>query len=83
MRQVPPVAARPVIDENPFASPPPGQAQRPTSTPSYGGISATPSEQPATLQPSNQQAPPPSYARDPQQTVPPSALGSFSPTSGV
>lgn len=49
--------------------------------PIYGGVGAT--QQPATLQPTNQEAPPPAYARTPQQTVNTALGSSLSPSSDV
>lgn len=70
-------------DYNPFAdqgSQGTAQVRGAANPPIYGGVGAT---QPATLQPSNQEAPPTNYTRTPQQTVN-AALGStLSPTSDV
>ncbi|XP_076180355.1 secretory carrier membrane protein [Ptiloglossa arizonensis] len=63
-------ANRGLEDYNPFAEQGThgtAQVRGAANPPIYGGIGATP--QPATLQPSNQEAPPPTYARTPQQTV--------------
>jgi len=40
-------------------------------------------QQPATLQPTNQEAPPPAYARTPQQTVNAALGNTMSPPSDV
>ncbi|XP_014219761.1 secretory carrier-associated membrane protein 5 [Copidosoma floridanum] len=57
-----------------------GTANQPNQTPSYGGTAVT-AQQPAMLQTSSQEAPPPNYTRTPQQNIPQSSSGSFSPTS--
>ncbi|XP_012228857.1 secretory carrier-associated membrane protein 5B [Linepithema humile] len=69
-------ASRSLEDYNPFAEQGPQgttQVRGAVNPPIYGGVGAT--QQPATLQPTNQEAPPPAYARTPQQTVN-AALGS-------
>ena len=75
-------ASRGLEDYNPFAeqgTQGTAQVRGASNPPLYGGVGAT--QQPATLQPSNQEAPPPSYARTPQQTVN-AALGTnLSPSS--
>lgn len=74
--------SRGLEDYNPFAeqgSQAVAQVRGASNPPIYGGLGTT--QQPATLQPSNQEPPPPSYARTPQQTVN-TALGStLSPSS--
>ncbi|XP_034939723.1 secretory carrier-associated membrane protein 5A [Chelonus insularis] len=63
-------ASRGIDDYNPFADPA-VQGNAPvrgaSNPPIYGGVGAT--HQPATLQPTNQEVPPPNYTRTPQQTV--------------
>lgn len=77
-------ANRGLEDYNPFAeqgSQGTAQVRGASNPPIYGGLGAT--QQPATLQPSNQEPPATNYARTPQQTVN-TALGStISPTSDV
>lgn len=78
-------ANRGIEDYNPFAEPSSQgatQVRGAANPPIYGGVGAT--QQPATLQPTSQEIPPPAYARSPQQTVPSSALGStLSPSAEV
>ncbi|XP_014225692.1 secretory carrier-associated membrane protein 5 [Trichogramma pretiosum] len=72
-----------IEDYNPFADQPSGtntQVRGASNPPLYGGT-ATTTQQPAMLQTSSQEAPPPNYARTPQQNIPPSNSGAFSPTS--
>lgn len=72
-------ASRGLEDYNPFAeqgTQGTTQVRGALNPPIYGGVGAT--QQPATLQPTNQEAPPPAYARSPQQTVN-TALGSTVP----
>ncbi|KAG5319616.1 SCAM1 protein, partial [Pseudoatta argentina] len=74
-------ASRGLEDYNPFAeqgTQGTTQVRGAVNPPIYGGVGAT--QQPATLQPTNQEAPPPAYARTPQQTVN-AALGNMSPPS--
>ncbi|XP_011693611.1 PREDICTED: secretory carrier-associated membrane protein 5B [Wasmannia auropunctata] len=69
-------ASRGLEDYNPFAeqgTQGTTQVRGAVNPPIYGGVGAT--QQPATLQPTNQETPPPAYARTPQQTVN-AALGS-------
>ncbi|XP_012142874.1 secretory carrier membrane protein isoform X3 [Megachile rotundata] len=77
-------ANRGLEDYNPFAdqgTQGTAQVRGASNPPIYGGVGAT--QQPATLQPTSQEAPPPNYARTPQQTVN-AALGStLSLTSDV
>lgn len=71
-------------DFNPFASPvdtPTTQVRGASNPPMYGGAGTTP--QPATLQPSNQEVPPPNYSRSAQQTAPQTFRNTFSPTGDV
>lgn len=72
-------------DYNPFAEQTltqgTAQVRGASNPPIYGGIGST--QQPATLQPSNQEAPPPPYARTPQQTVNAALGDTLSPTSDV
>lgn len=78
-------AARGMEDYNPFADPASQGNAQPvrgaSNPPIYGGVGAT--QQPATLQPTNQQVPPPAYARSPQQTAPPTLATPLSPTAEV
>lgn len=79
-------ASRGLEDYNPFAeqgTQGTAQVRGASNPPIYGGIGAT--QQPATLQPSTQEAPPPAYARSPQQTVTAGGPGAatLSPTSSV
>ncbi|XP_043284469.1 secretory carrier-associated membrane protein 5B [Venturia canescens] len=70
-------ANRGIEDYNPFAEPSSQgatQVRGAANPPIYGGIGATP--QPATLQPTSQEVPPPAYTRSPQQNIPTSNLGS-------
>ncbi|KAG7206656.1 hypothetical protein KM043_000332 [Ampulex compressa] len=63
-------ANRGLEDYNPFAeqgTQGTAQVRGAANPPIYGGVGAT--QQPATLQPTNQETPPPAYARSPQQTV--------------
>lgn len=72
-------ANRGLEDYNPFAeqgTQGTTQVRGALNPPIYGGVGAT--QQPATLQPTNQETPPPAYARSPQQTVN-AALGSTVP----
>lgn len=71
-------------DFNPFASPvdtPTTQVRGASNPPMYGGAGTTP--QPATLQPSNQEVPPPNYSRSAQQTAPQTFRNTFSPTGDM
>ncbi|XP_015599033.1 secretory carrier-associated membrane protein 5A [Cephus cinctus] len=76
-------ASRGIEDYNPFAeqgSQGTAQVRGAANPPIYGGVGAT--QQPATLQPTNQEPPPPPiYARSAQQTVPPT-VGS-TPSSSI
>ncbi|XP_031784963.1 secretory carrier-associated membrane protein 5 [Nasonia vitripennis] len=74
---------RGIDDYNPFADQPGGassQVRGASNPPIYGGTAST-AQQPAMLQTSSQEAPPPTYVRSPQQTIPQSSSGMFSPTS--
>ncbi|XP_015513984.1 secretory carrier-associated membrane protein 5 [Neodiprion pinetum] len=65
-------ANRGIEDYNPFAdqgSQGATQVRGASNPPIYGGVGAT--QQPATLQPTNQEVPPPNYTRSAQQTVTP------------
>ncbi|KZC07134.1 PREDICTED: secretory carrier-associated membrane protein 5A [Dufourea novaeangliae] len=69
-------------DYNPFAeqgSQGTAQVRGASNPPIYGGLGVT--QQPATLQTSNQEAPPPAYARTPQQTVNAAIGNTMSPPS--
>lgn len=70
-------------DFNPFASPttPTTQVRGASNPPMYAGAGTTP--QPATLQPSTQEVPPPNYSRSAQQTAPQTFRNTFSPTADV
>ncbi|XP_011504874.1 PREDICTED: secretory carrier-associated membrane protein 5 [Ceratosolen solmsi marchali] len=71
-------------DYNPFVDTSGGtgtQVRGASNPPIYGGTSTTSAQQPAMLQTSSQEAPPPNYSRSPQQTIPSSSSGIFSPTS--
>ncbi|XP_058800944.1 secretory carrier-associated membrane protein 5 [Phymastichus coffea] len=74
---------RGIEDYNPFADQPTGgagnQVRGASNPPLYGGTSTT--QQPAMLQTSSQEAPPPNYSRSAQQSIPQSSSGMFSPTS--
>lgn len=75
-------ANRGLEDYNPFAeqgTQGSAQVRGASNPPIYGGIGAT--QQPATLQPSNQEPPAANYARPPQQTVNPLLGSTLSPTS--
>ena len=75
-------ASRGLEDYNPFAeqgTQGTTQVRGAVNPPIYGGVGAT--QQPATLQPTNQEAPPPAYARTPQQTVNAALGSSLSPSS--
>ncbi|XP_012238157.1 secretory carrier-associated membrane protein 5A isoform X1 [Bombus impatiens] len=77
-------ANRGLEDYNPFAeqgSQGTAQVRGASNPPIYGGIGAT--QQPATLQPSNQEPPATNYVRTPQQTVNTSLGSTLSPTSDV
>ncbi|XP_053982418.1 secretory carrier-associated membrane protein 5A-like [Hylaeus anthracinus] len=77
-----PPVDRSLEDYNPFAeqfTQGTAQVRGAANPPIYGGIGAT--QNPAMLQPSNQEAPPPTYARTPQQTVNASLGSTMSPTS--
>jgi hypothetical protein len=74
---------RGIEDYNPFADQPGGtstQVRGASNPPIYGGTS-TSAQQPAMLQTSSQEAPPPNYSRSPQQSIPSSSSAIFSPTS--
>lgn len=76
-------ASRGLEDYNPFAeqgTQGTTQVRGAVNPPIYGGVGAT--QQPATL-PTNQETPPPAYARTPQQTVNTALGSSLSPSSDV
>lgn len=87
------IPARGIEDYNPFAnqptsgnvtqvrgaSNPPISDTRPQQL--QQGYGAAAAAQPAMLQTSSQEAPPPNYTRSAQQTIPQSNSGMFSPTS--
>lgn len=85
------IPTRGIEDYNPFANQPGGNvtqvrgASNPplsdTRPPQPQGYGAAAAAQPAMLQTSSQEAPPPNYTRSAQQTVPQSNSGMFSPTS--
>lgn len=68
------VTKREIDDYNPFADQPGGMGQQvrgAANPPIYGGTTTiTNAAQPAMLQTSSQEAPPPTYNRNPQQTIP-------------
>ncbi|XP_076765557.1 secretory carrier membrane protein isoform X2 [Xylocopa sonorina] len=71
-------------DYNPFAdqgSQGMAQVRGASNPPIYGGLVST--QQPATLQPSNQEPPATNYARTPQQTVNPPLASPLPPTSDI
>ncbi|KAK0180396.1 hypothetical protein PV327_006040 [Microctonus hyperodae] len=75
-------AAGGIEDYNPFADPAVqgnAQVRGAANPPIYGGVGAT--QQPATLQPTNQEIPPPVYARNPQQTISPTSGTTLSPSA--
>ena len=83
-----PTAANPSrgVDDfsNPFASPVSPvttQVRGASNPPMYGGAGSTP--QPATLQPTSQEVPPPTYARSAQQTIPQTYGNTFSASGDV